>query len=787
MGFIPQEQWEQSYTDGIAFSPLGEDERKLLAEHAPAPVGGGRALEVGCGTGELAVHLAAAGYQVDAVDLAEAALERARTDHPGATGVRWLRLDIEHDDPEPLGDEFYDLVVFRLALAFVGDRARVLHALGRRLREGGTLLIITPLAATTQADRRHIAVDEQEITALTSGWKDVQRYAAGDLAVLVLRGPCADTVAVERQRPPAGLAVTGALAVVTDTSDRVLLGWSNRGMWELPGGKTSGPESFEAAAVRELAEETGLLAEESDATVLTMLADAAGGVPRLTAVVRISRWSGILGNPEADKFLRWEWHDPCGLSCLGPTFAPAAQALAAVWPGAVPNLPAVHSYPHATQPPAVPGESAEAERRREAMVQAVIDGGWAPSTEVQTALRTVPRHRFLPEADLADAYHHDLAVVTRRDENSRATSSVSAVWLQANMIENARLRHGSRVLEVGGGGYNAALIAEVVGPGGRVVTVDLDPYVVNRTSRFTAEVGASTVVAALGDGALGAPAALVPRGGFDAVIVTYNAWTIAPAWREQLADGGVLVVPLEIHGYTRAIAFRREGDILRAMAWTHCGFIRDAGSLGRAVPEAVLADGGLRLRFEDGEAGDTAGVDEALRGPRYEVATGVTMGAGVYFGSLQLFAATTLPGFCRLAAGQEPKDGVTGIGKGQDVPAILGDASLAYLACVQVRDGDRPEDKEWEWGVHAFGEYGPQLAERLAETVQAWDRQVRADDNSKHTDPTLTVHPASTPGELLAAGRVLEKGPCRLVFRWPARIGQDPSGAAADNRGSGNA
>ncbi|MFE2910774.1 hypothetical protein ACFXI0_09915 [Kitasatospora indigofera] len=70
------------------------------------------------------------------------------------------------------------------------------------------------------------------------------------------------------------------------------------------------------------------------------------------------------------------------------------------------------------------------------------------------------------------------------------------------------------------------------------------------------------------------------------------AWTIAPAWREQLAEGGVLVGPLEIHGYTRAIAFRREGEVLRAMAWTHCGFIRDAGTLGRAVPEAVLAGGG---------------------------------------------------------------------------------------------------------------------------------------------------------------------------------------------------
>ncbi|MFD0352062.1 NUDIX hydrolase [Kitasatospora aburaviensis] len=140
------------------------------------------------------------------------------------------------------------------------------------------------------------------------------------MAVLVLRGPCADTVAVERELPPPGPAAIGAVAVVTDRSGRVLLGYSRDGMWELPGGKTAGGESFEAAAVRELAEETGLHAAEADATVLMMLTDDSHGVPRLTAVVRVARWSGTLANPEADKFVRWEWHELDGLSRLGPLF-----------------------------------------------------------------------------------------------------------------------------------------------------------------------------------------------------------------------------------------------------------------------------------------------------------------------------------------------------------------------------------------------------------------------------------------------------------------------------------
>ncbi|WP_329611753.1 class I SAM-dependent methyltransferase [Kitasatospora herbaricolor] len=188
MGKVPQEIWERHYADGLDFAPLGADERTVLAEHAAAPEGGGRALEVGCGTGELAVHLAATGYTVDALDRADAALERARARHQG-DGVRWLRLDIEHDDPADLDDAGYDLITLRLVLAFIDDRSRVLHALGERLRPGGAVVLTTPQAAHTPADRRGIALDEDELTLLTAGWASVRRLEAGALAVLVLRGP----------------------------------------------------------------------------------------------------------------------------------------------------------------------------------------------------------------------------------------------------------------------------------------------------------------------------------------------------------------------------------------------------------------------------------------------------------------------------------------------------------------------------------------------------------------------------------------------------------------------
>lgn len=762
--------WSSHYAAGNGFRRLGDKEKSLLAEHAPAPADG-RALDAGCGTGELAVFLASLGYTVDAVDFAEGALDRARVEHATVEKVRWLCLDLERDDPEPLHEDGYDLITLRLMYPFLARRMSTVHALGERLRPGGALVVITPVVEHTPQERRRIALDEDEIALLTEGWETVERLEADQLAVLVLRGPChTGTRAVERQQPPTGLAVTGALAVVTDEAGRVLLGRSRRRMWELPGGKSIGPESFEAAAVRELAEETGLIAEAENAYVATMLADAAGDVPRLTAVVRITEWSGTLANPEADKFDRWEFVDLHALSCIGAVFAPAAQALDAVWPGVIPDLPPVVSYPLAVEQPPVPGEPAEAVRLRQAMTETVINGGWAPSKPVRDALRTVPRHRFAPEANLAAAYNGgDRAVITRRNETGAAISSVSAAWLQADMIEHLRLKPGAIVFEAGSGGYNAELIAHVTKPGGRVVTVDVDPWVARRTRRFLTEAGSGRVSVAEADAALGAPARLVPRGGFDGSVITYNCWDISPAWRDQLAEGGRLVLPLEIGGYTRAITFERRGQVLHARHFTHCGFVRDRGQHARTISAISLLDGGLTIRFEHGTTLGTDGLEEALRGPRHEVATGVTMGAGVYFGSLQLYTATTLPTFCRLAAHQDPDQGVTRIAKGSDAPAITGDASLAHLIPIQTKDGARAQDKQWEWVIHAFGKQGPQLAEQLAVALRAWDRHVRADDNNPRADPVLTAHPAGTPDDRLPAGDVLDKEHCRLVFRWPGR------------------
>jgi len=114
--------------------------------------------------------------------------------------------------------------------------------------------------------------------------------------------------------------------------------------------------------------------------------------------------------------------------------------------------------------------------------------GKITSRAVEAAFRTVARERFLPaDVPLEVAYGVDNSVVTKRDQYGVAVSSVFAAYIQARMLEQADVRPGHRVLEIDSGGLNAALIAEIVGPEGRVVSMDIDPEVIHRAAALLAE------------------------------------------------------------------------------------------------------------------------------------------------------------------------------------------------------------------------------------------------------------------------------------------------------------
>ncbi|MFF1712220.1 methyltransferase [Streptomyces sp. NPDC058268] len=317
----------------------------MIETHLPAAPGA-IALEVGCGDGSLARHLAAGGYQVDAVDCAEVALETAAQQTEHGARVTYVHLDIEADDFAALPHTIYDLVIFRQSLAFVRDRTRVINRLRKRLRPGGALCVITPGADSVPDEKRSIALDAGEIDLLTAGWRHVTRDDAEGLAFLVLRDPVLAPVVVAGKRKPAPQGLIGTGVVVTNAQGHVLLGRSVRDVWELPGGKPTilmdgSVESPEQTAVRELAEETGLVASADDARAFAVLTDTTHGIVRQTTAVRVTAFTG---EPTVTEpiFTRWEFHDPRDLKHLASRlFTPSAHVLEALWPGLLPGLPPV--------------------------------------------------------------------------------------------------------------------------------------------------------------------------------------------------------------------------------------------------------------------------------------------------------------------------------------------------------------------------------------------------------------------------------------------------------------
>jgi protein-L-isoaspartate(D-aspartate) O-methyltransferase len=155
----------------------------------------------------------------------------------------------------------------------------------------------------------------------------------------------------------------------------------------------------------------------------------------------------------------------------------------------------------------------------------------------------------------------------------------------AEMLELLDMRPGQRVLEIGAGtGYNAALMAHIVGSGGDVTTVDVDPEIVERARRALRETGYRASVRD-GDGRAG-----FPRGApFDRVIVTACADEIAPAWLDQLTEGGRLELPLQLDPDGAAIqlipALERHGDNLRSVGVTWGGFMPLHGGDGGWRPQ----------------------------------------------------------------------------------------------------------------------------------------------------------------------------------------------------------
>lgn len=367
-----------------------------------------------------------------------------------------------------------------------------------------------------------------------------------------------------------------------------------------------------------------------------------------------------------------------------------------------------------------------AERLRNALADQIVSEGRIETPRIIETMRTVPRHLFVPEVSLEDAYANT-TVHIKYNEEGQSISCASQPSIVGLMLEQLQPQPGERILELGAGtGYNAALLAHLVGKGGHVTTIDVDEDLVEGARAHLTAAGVDNVTVLLGDGAAGhadgAP--------YDRIIATVGAHGIPHAWLEQLAQGGRLLVPQRLRGsVNRSIAYERHGDTFVSVSSEMNTFM----PLRRGVADddrpliPVTATGAVRLQTNTDQAIDTAALADVLDQPSVQKWTGVLVRGGESPEWMELWLTLAMPSGLNWMAFDRAKTAGTLL---TDDPypsstAVFDKSALTYLAR-RVSDQKTPEGgKLWEFGVIGHGPGGDELAARVAEAIREWDRDYR--------------------------------------------------------------
>jgi protein-L-isoaspartate(D-aspartate) O-methyltransferase len=165
------------------------------------------------------------------------------------------------------------------------------------------------------------------------------------------------------------------------------------------------------------------------------------------------------------------------------------------------------------------------------MVDQTIAGRDVTDPAVIEAMRSVPRHAFVPEEYREQAYEdHPLPIGYGQ--------TISQPYIVAVMTQALGLEPGDKVLEIGtGSGYQAAVLAEL---GMEVYSIEIIPELAERAQADLAEQGYAAVNVRSADGYFG----WEEHAPFDAVIVTAAPDHLPQPLANQLADGGRLVIPI---------------------------------------------------------------------------------------------------------------------------------------------------------------------------------------------------------------------------------------------------
>lgn len=171
--------------------------------------------------------------------------------------------------------------------------------------------------------------------------------------------------------------------------------------------------------------------------------------------------------------------------------------------------------------------------RRNRMVDRLVESGRISDGATIDALRSVPRHEFVPESR-RDAAYEDRPLPIGDDQ------TISAPHMVGLMTELLDAEPGDCVLEIGTGcGYHAAITAEIVG-GENLYSVEYSHRLAERTEDRLADLGYEAISIRVGDGRNGWP----NHAPYDRAYLTCGAPALPDAVGEQVHPGGRIIAPI---------------------------------------------------------------------------------------------------------------------------------------------------------------------------------------------------------------------------------------------------
>ncbi len=395
---------------------------------------------------------------------------------------------------------------------------------------------------------------------------------------------------------------------------------------------------------------------------------------------------------------------------------------------------------------------------RAALVHRLTQSGTLRTDAIVEAFRSVERHLFVPDVEVADAYADD-TVSVKTNDHGEMISAISQPTIVATQLEQLDARPGQTILEAGAAtGYNAALVGQLVQPSGRVWTIDVDQDLVDGARAHLAAAGVSNVTVVLGDGATGLP----EHAPFDRIIFTVGAGDIPAAILNQLAPDGRLVIPLRIRGsVSRSIAFERDGDTWTSVSSEMATFmpLRNGICDDERTIIRLAGAGDVRLEIYAEQDVDVKKIATVLDHPPYGVYTGVKFRKGSAWEWLYLWLACTLRNGISRMSGTRP--GFTPHFFWGSMAAVDHD-TLAYLT---VREGTDADGRFWEIGVIGHGPRAHALADDTAAAIEEWAARTRRDSTSA---PRFRMATRGAKETIQASDPrfVIDKANSRIVVDW---------------------